>query len=73
MGYMASWNANKVVDLEQQETPTAEQIGALQLTEEELIAVPCMVQSLKLELISSVAARPEQMELFQFYRLRVPL
>jgi hypothetical protein len=35
MGYMASWNANKVIDLEQQEAPTAEQIEALQLTEEE--------------------------------------
>ena len=31
MGYMASWNANKVIDLEQQEAPTAEQIEALQL------------------------------------------
>ena len=35
MGYMVSWNANKVIDLEQQEAPTAEQIEALQLTEEE--------------------------------------
>lgn len=35
MGYMSSWNANKVIDLEQQEAPTAEQIEALQLTEEE--------------------------------------
>ena len=35
MGYISSWNANKVIDLEQQEAPTAEQIEALQLTEEE--------------------------------------
>lgn len=38
-----------------------------------LIAVPYMAQSLKMELISSVAARPGQVELFQFYRLRVPM
>ncbi|MDR7285707.1 isonocardicin synthase [Pseudomonas corrugata] len=38
-----------------------------------LVPVPYMAQLLKLELLSSVAARPEQMELFQFYRLRVPL
>jgi isonocardicin synthase len=38
-----------------------------------LLAVPYMAQQLKLELISSVAARPEQLELFQFYRLRVPM
>ena len=37
-----------------------------------LIAVPYMAQVLKLELISSVAARPGHKELFQFYRLRVP-
>jgi hypothetical protein len=35
MGYISSWNANKVIDLEQQEAPTADQIEALQLTEEE--------------------------------------
>lgn len=35
MGYMSSWNANKVVDLVQQEAPTAEQIEELQLTEAE--------------------------------------
>ena len=35
MGYMGSWNANNVIDLEQQETPTAEQIEELQLTEAE--------------------------------------
>jgi hypothetical protein len=35
MGYMSSWNANKVIDLEQQEAPTAEQIEELQLTEAE--------------------------------------
>jgi hypothetical protein len=35
MGYISSWNANKVIELEQQEAPTAEQIEALQLTEEE--------------------------------------
>ncbi|WP_275671706.1 hypothetical protein [Pseudomonas arsenicoxydans] len=35
MGYISSWNANKVIDLVQQEAPTAEQIEALQLTEEE--------------------------------------
>jgi hypothetical protein len=35
MGYMSSWNANKVIDLEQQETPTEEQIEELQLTEAE--------------------------------------
>lgn len=38
-----------------------------------LLAVPYMAQMLKLELISSVAARPGQVELFQFYRLRVPM
>ncbi|RON24913.1 methylase [Pseudomonas brassicacearum] len=38
-----------------------------------LLAVPYLAQMLKLELVSSVAARPGQMELFQFYRLRVPL
>lgn len=38
-----------------------------------LIAVPYMAQALKLELVSSVAARPGHKELFQFYRLRVPL
>jgi predicted ATPase len=37
-----------------------------------LIAVPYMAQVLKLELISSVAARPDHTELFQFYRLRTP-
>jgi len=37
-----------------------------------LIAVPYMAQVLKLELISSVAARPGHTELFQFYRLRTP-
>ncbi|CAH0322799.1 hypothetical protein AF70_00004940 [Pseudomonas sp. KD5] len=36
MGYLVSWNANKVIDLEQQEAPTAEQIETLQLTKEEL-------------------------------------
>ena len=37
MGYMVSgWNANKITELEQQETPTPEQIEALQLTEAEL-------------------------------------
>ncbi|WP_256597498.1 hypothetical protein [Pseudomonas sp. 31-12] len=35
MGYLVSWNANKVIDLEQQDTPTAEQIEQLQLTEDE--------------------------------------
>jgi hypothetical protein len=35
MGYMSSWNANKVIDLEQQEAPTEEQIEELQLTEAE--------------------------------------
>lgn len=37
-----------------------------------LIAVSYMAQVLKLELISSVAARPGHTELFQFYRLRTP-
>jgi 2-polyprenyl-3-methyl-5-hydroxy-6-metoxy-1,4-benzoquinol methylase len=37
-----------------------------------LIAVPYMAQALKLELVSSVAARPGHTELFQFYRLRTP-
>ncbi|CRL51743.1 MULTISPECIES: hypothetical protein [Pseudomonas] len=35
MGYLVSWNANKVIDLEQQDAPTAEQIEELQLTETE--------------------------------------
>jgi hypothetical protein len=35
MGYLVSWNANKVIDLEQQDGPTAEQIEELQLTETE--------------------------------------
>lgn len=35
MGYMGSWNANNIVDLEQQEAPTVEQIEELQLTEAE--------------------------------------
>jgi hypothetical protein len=35
MGYMSAWNANKIIDLEQQEAPTAEQIEELQLTEDE--------------------------------------
>jgi len=35
MGYMSAWNANNVIDLEQQEAPTAEQIEELQLTEDE--------------------------------------
>ncbi|WP_256730409.1 hypothetical protein [Pseudomonas sp. ANT_H12B] len=37
MGYMVSgWNANKVVELEEQETLAPEHIEALQLTEEEM-------------------------------------
>ena len=35
MGYVVSWNANKVIDLEQQDSPTEEQIEQLQLTEAE--------------------------------------
>ncbi|MBX8620664.1 hypothetical protein K4754_01380 [Pseudomonas glycinae] len=35
MGYMGSWNANHIDELEEQEAPSAEQIEALQLTEEE--------------------------------------
>ncbi|MDI3399132.1 hypothetical protein ACTJK3_26145 [Pseudomonas sp. 22105] len=35
MGYMGSWNANQIDELEEQEAPSAEQIEALQLTEEE--------------------------------------
>ncbi|ANI61247.1 hypothetical protein ABH908_004202 [Pseudomonas frederiksbergensis] len=35
MGYMGNWNANKVIDLEQQEAPTPEQVEELQLTEAE--------------------------------------
>jgi isonocardicin synthase len=38
-----------------------------------LLEVPYMAQMLELELISSLAARPGQVELFQFYRLRVPM
>ncbi|WP_460122814.1 class I SAM-dependent methyltransferase [Pseudomonas sp. S2_C03] len=38
-----------------------------------LLGVPYMAQVLKLELISSVAARPGHRELFQFYRLRMPV
>lgn len=34
MGYFA-WNANKIIDLEQQDAPTPEQVEELQLTEEE--------------------------------------
>lgn len=37
-----------------------------------LLCVPYMAQLLKLELLSSLAARPGHMELFQFYRLRMP-
>ncbi|MCU1763618.1 class I SAM-dependent methyltransferase [Pseudomonas sp. 14P_8.1_Bac3] len=37
-----------------------------------LVAVPYLAQVQKLELISSVAARPGHLELFQFYRLRKP-
>jgi hypothetical protein len=35
MGYVVSWNANKVIDLEQQDSPTEEQVEQLQLTEAE--------------------------------------
>ncbi len=35
MGYMGSLNANPIDELDEQETPSAEQIEALQLTEEE--------------------------------------
>jgi hypothetical protein len=35
MGYISNWNANQIIDLEQDEVPTPEQIEALQLTEEE--------------------------------------
>lgn len=35
MGYMASANANPIVELDEEQTPTQEQIEALQLTEEE--------------------------------------
>ncbi|CAN7573818.1 MULTISPECIES: class I SAM-dependent methyltransferase [unclassified Pseudomonas] len=38
-----------------------------------LISVPYMAQILKLQVISSVAARPGHTELFQFYRLKVPI
>lgn len=38
-----------------------------------LLAVPHMAHSLRLELVSSVAARPGHAELFEFYRLRVPV
>lgn len=35
MGYMGSLNANPIDELEEHEAPSAEQIEALQLTEEE--------------------------------------
>ncbi len=35
MGYIGKLNANKVVELEQQDAPTEEQIEELQLTETE--------------------------------------
>ncbi|MEB0046580.1 MULTISPECIES: class I SAM-dependent methyltransferase [unclassified Pseudomonas] len=37
-----------------------------------LLAMPYLAQTLKLHLISSVAAREGQSELFEFYQLRVP-
>ena len=46
---------------------------ALALDRTVLLGVPYMAQVLKLELISSVAARSGHMELFQFYRLRMPV
>jgi hypothetical protein len=36
MGYMGSWNANRIDELDKQESPGADQIEALQPTEEEL-------------------------------------
>lgn len=37
MGYMSSWNANKIIDLDHNEVPSEEQIDELQLTESELV------------------------------------
>ncbi|WP_367374933.1 hypothetical protein [Pseudomonas lini] len=36
MGYISSWNANKIVELDEQETSHPDHIEALQLSEEEL-------------------------------------
>ncbi len=35
MGYMTTWNANKIADLEQLDAPTEEQLEELHLTETE--------------------------------------
>ena len=36
MGYIGSWNANPIDELDEQQTPSPEQLEALQLTDEEL-------------------------------------
>ncbi|CEL30104.1 hypothetical protein ACIOUF_11085 [Pseudomonas iridis] len=36
MGYMSSWNANKIVELDEEQARDPEHIEALQLSEEEL-------------------------------------
>ncbi|WP_256589828.1 hypothetical protein [Pseudomonas sp. Choline-02u-1] len=36
MGYMSSWNANRIVELDDEQTSETDQIETLQLSEEEL-------------------------------------
>ncbi|WP_313002287.1 hypothetical protein [Pseudomonas sp.] len=36
MGYMSSWNANRIIELDDEQTSETDQIETLQLSEEEL-------------------------------------